>query len=123
MNKDKAIEWIATHRVGTSSKTMWAALMGVNADPQHPYLDYDVPYDSDDFSRCRDLVEFCEVNSAEDFPKILRRFPWYGPIMRNWNKLTELYEDSDHKGVHELLFELRKEVNEIRKRCKYESKN
>lgn len=115
MNKDKAIEWIVTHHVGVSSKTMWTGLMGVTSKPLHPCISFDIPYDSDDFSRCRDLVKFCEVNPAEDFPNILQRFPWYGPILRNWDKLNELYEASDHKGVHDLLLDLRKEVNEIRK--------
>ena len=111
------IEWIATHHVGTSSRTMWTGLMGVNAEPTEVFLHFDIPYDSDDFSRCYDLVKFCEV-THEDFAKILQRFPWYAPIIRNWEKLKALYEAKDHGGVYDLLSELRNESQILRKMCK-----
>lgn len=117
MNVDKMIEWIATHRVGTSSKTMWTGLMGVNANPTEVFLHFDIPYDSDDFSRCYDLVKLCEVDPKEDFPKILQRFPWYAPIIRNWDRLTAMYEAKNHKGVYDLLSELREESQTLRKMC------
>lgn len=56
MNKEKAIEWIGTHKVGVSSRTMWCGLMGVKPDNIH--WGYDLPHDMDDFSRCHDLVTF-----------------------------------------------------------------
>lgn len=117
MNRDKMIEWIATHHVGTSSRTMWTGLMGVNAQPTQPFLYFDIPYDSDDFSRCYDLVKFCEVEPTEDFPKILQRFPWYAPIVRCWNRLTELYEAGNHRGVFNLLSELVEESRTLRRMC------
>lgn len=110
-------EWIATHHVGTSSKTMWAGLMGVNADPTEVFLSFDIPYDSDDFSRCYDLVKFCEV-THEDFKKILQRFPWYAPIIRNWDQLAAMYEAKDHEGVYSLLKELREETRIMRRMYK-----
>lgn len=117
MNNDKMIEWIATHHVGVSSKTMWTGLMGVTSKPQHPFITFDIPYDSDDFSRCYDLVKFCEVEPKEDFPKILQRFPWYAPIIRCWDQLSEKFEAGDHAGVYNLLVELRDESNTLRRMC------
>lgn len=117
MNKDKMIEWIATHHVGVSSKTMWTGLMGVSSKPQYPFVSFDIPYDSDDFSRCYDLVKFCEVDPENDFPKILQCFPWFAPIIRNWRRLVEMYEAEDHKGVHNLLLDVRKEAYTLRKMC------
>ena len=58
MDSQKMIQWIATHHVGISSKTMWSALMQVEIDPN---VNYDVPYDVDDFSRCYDLYRFATI--------------------------------------------------------------
>lgn len=116
MNKDKMAEWIVTHRIGISSKTMWTALMGVK--PLKDLWHYDIPYDADDFSRCYDLVMFCEVSPTEDFPKILQVFPWFAPIIRNWGKLSEMYEKNYFKGVNDLLWNLRNECRLMRNMCK-----
>ena len=107
MNKERMAEWTVTHHVGISSRTMWTALMGIK--PTKEMFRYDIPYDSDDFSRCYDLVKFCEVSQSEDFPKILQVFPWYEPIIRNWDKLSEMYENNNFRGVNDLLWSLRKE--------------
>ena len=47
MNTQKMIEWIGTHNVGISSRTMWCGLMGVNPGSDGRF---DVPHDADDFS-------------------------------------------------------------------------
>ena len=107
LNKERMAEWIATHHIGISSRTMWTALMGIK--PTKEMFRYDIPYDSDDFSRCYDLVKFCKVSQSEDFPKILQVFPWYAPIIRNWGKLSEMYENNNFRGVNDLLQSLGKE--------------
>lgn len=112
MNKERMAEWIVTHHVGISSRTMWTALMCVK--PTKEMFIYDIPYDADDFSRCYDLVKFCEVSHSEDFPKILQVFPWYAPIIRNWGKLSEMYENNNFRGVNDLLRSLRKECKLMR---------
>lgn len=114
MNKDKMIEWICTHNVGTSSKTMWAGIMGVNTMAEYEYQTLSIPYDCDDFSRCHDLVKFCEVNPAEDFPNILQRYPWYAPIIRNWEELSRLYEAGNYTKVSDILSALRDEAYQIK---------
>lgn len=110
MNIQKLHEWIVNHHTGISSRTMWTGLMDVEPAPQSPIISFDVPYDVDDFSRCYDLVKFCEVDPDKDFPKILARFPFYAPIVRNWNKLITLYEAKDYSGVYNLLDSLMPEV-------------
>lgn len=105
MNKDKMTEWMATHNTGASSITMWAALAGIKPTK----IWFGIPYDADDFSRCYDLVKFCEISPDEDLPKILQVFPMYAPIIREWHRLSELFEDGDYRGVNLLLKELRQE--------------
>lgn len=61
MNKTKMLQWIGTHHVGISSRTMWCALMGVANSETPTYYGFDTPYDWDDFSRCYDLVQYGEV--------------------------------------------------------------
>lgn len=53
------MEWIGSHNVGISSKTMWCALMSVPCDRD------DRPYDADDFSRCYDLYKFAELTQKK----------------------------------------------------------
>ena len=109
MNVLNLHEWIVSHSTGVSSRTMWAGLMDIAPDSQSCSC-FDVPYDADDFSRCYDLVKFCEVDPDTDFPKILARFPFYAPIVKNWNKLVTLYEAEDYRGVYNLLYSLMPEV-------------
>lgn len=115
MNIQKLQEWIVCHHTGISSRTMWAGLMDITSDSQSPICRFDVPYDADDFSRCYDLVKFCEVDPGTDFPKILARFPFYAPIVQNWNKLIALYESNDYGGVYDLLSKLMPEVQFLKK--------
>lgn len=112
MNKDKMIEWISTHRVGVSSRTMWTALMGVTPKDTDNCISYDVPYDADDFSRCYDLVKFCNIDPKTDFPKIIAVFPWYKPILIRWDMLTMLYERKSWQGFQNAIDVA---VNEYRK--------
>ena len=111
MNTQKAIYWIGTHHVGTSSRTMWCALMGINPDDVYSN-DFDVPHDADDFSRCFDLVEFAEI-TYEDLLKIPKVFPYWKPIIEIWGKLVNAY--ITHNGrVYDLLSDKRDEVMSLK---------
>lgn len=90
MNKDKMIEWIGTHRIGVSSKTMWVALMCNPQSVERICLNYDVPYDADDFSRCYDLYKFAELN-LNDLRKIVSVFPYWKPIIDEWHHLEAAF--------------------------------
>lgn len=112
MNIHKAIEWIGTHRVGTSSRTMWCALMGIKPDDVYSG-NFDVPHDADDFSRCFDLVEFTEVTN-EDLLKIPEVFPYWKPIIEIWGELVNAYITTHSGHVYDLLNSKRDEVMHLK---------
>ena len=108
MNKDKMIEWIGCHRVGISSKTMWCAIMGVKC------YKADVPYDADDFSRCYDLYKFSELTPA-DLQKVANIYPYWRPIIDQWDELCEMYSSQNYGGVNERLNAMFDEIMKLRK--------
>ena len=112
MNKTKMLEWIGTRHVGVSSRTMWCALMGVARDGDSCYAGFDAPHDSDDFSRCYDLVTYGEV-TKEELQKVVEAFPFYKPIIDRWDELVEAYLSTGSKGVFKILESTRDEVMEL----------
>lgn len=118
MNKDRMIDWIGTHHVGISSKTMWCALMIPNAKEikrniRKGFYGYDVPYDVDDFSRCYDLYKFCEL-TLDDLRKIDREFPYWKPVIDEWHKLVSAYEAGESLRVCEILNSKYDEIMELK---------
>lgn len=114
MNKTKMMEWIGTHHVGVSSRTMWVALMGVARGVNDFNGGFDVPYDWDDFSRCYDLVQYGEV-TKEELQKVVEAFPYYKPIIDRWDDLVESYlRPGGGMGVFQILESTRDEVMELK---------
>lgn len=111
MNKTKMLQWIGTHHVGISSRTMWCALMGVANSETPTYYGFDTPYDWDDFSRCYDLVTFCEV-TKDELQKVVEAFPFYKPIIDRWDELVEAYLCG--KSVFKIIDGVRDEVMELK---------
>lgn len=109
MNKDKMVEWIATHHTGLSSIAMWSALMG----RKRARIWFGIPHDAGDFSRCYDLVKFCEISTDEDFPKIIQVLPWYAPILQKWSDIAKMYEKGDYESVNDILYSLRAECSAL----------
>lgn len=101
------IEWIGSHIVGTSSKTMWCAIMGVKC------READTPRDADDFSRCYDLYRFCELTPA-DLQKVANIYPYWRPIIDQWDELCEMYVAKNYSGVNERLKTMFDEIMELR---------
>ena len=114
MNKGKMIDWIGTHHVGISSRTMWYGLMRDELEIPEEGINFDVPYDPDDFSRCFDLVTFAEVDPEVDFPRICKMFPWYKPILDCWGELAALFTAKDYRGLYDLLESKREEVMRLK---------
>lgn len=105
MNKDKMIEWIGTHHVGISSKTMWVALMCNQDVIDRNSSNYNVPGDADDFSRCYDLYKFAELN-LNDLRKIERVFPYWKPIIDEWYKLEAAFlEGTEFQNILDNKFD------------------
>lgn len=112
MNKTKMLEWIGTHHVGISSRTMWCALMGVANSETPTYYGFDTPRDWDDFSRCYDLVVYGEV-TKEELQVVIEAFPFYKPIIDRWDEIVEAYLSPGGKGVFQILESTRDEVMEL----------
>lgn len=96
--------WIVNGEVGTSSKTIWAVMMGaVLSNPKNSH-NYGVPHDPDDFSRCwKLLVLFPEWRAR--LHKVANQFPAWVGFVREWDKLTEMYEallDNDKNFSREM---------------------
>jgi hypothetical protein len=107
MKIQKALEWIVSGDTGISSKTMWAAIMGV--EPCDP----DVPYDTGDFGRCYRMCQKCDV-SKQDLGVVPIKFPYWKPIIDNWDKLCRLYEAKDYEGVYNLLDSFHDEIMSLK---------
>ena len=103
------LQWIGTHNVGISSRTMWCALMGVANSETPTYYGFDTPHDWGDFSRCYDLVVYGEV-TKEELQMVIEAFPFYKPIIDRWDQLVEAYLSPDGKGVFQILESTRDEV-------------
>lgn len=115
MNYNKMLEWIGTHNVGISSRTMWCALMGVANSETPTYYGFDFPRDADDFSRCYDLVSFCEV-TKEDLQKVVEAFPYYQPIIEEWDNLVSAYLNKSGRGrsVFQIIDSRRDEIMKLK---------
>lgn len=86
----KIDEWMVHGSVGISSKTMWAALKGLDIDPKYG----DKPYDPCDFGRCYELVKYCNI-TKEDLQVISNTLPYWKPYIDYWDKLCEMYEANE----------------------------
>lgn len=115
MNYNKMLEWIGTHHVGISSRTMWCALMGIANSETPTYYGFDFPRDADDFSRCYDLVTFCEV-TKEDLQKVVEAFPYYKPIIDEWDNLASAYLNKSGRGrsVFQIIDSRRDEIMKLK---------
>lgn len=112
------MQWIALRDVGVSSRTMWCALMGVAKwdTPGCGHL-FDVPHDAGDFALCHNLVQFCGV-TKEELQKVSAAFPYFEPVIREWDILTENYEARNYRVLNHMLTLLLEEANSIRREVK-----
>jgi hypothetical protein len=100
MNKE-AFSWIAGDDTGTSSKTIWAVMMGV-ADPECNR--YDVPYDPADFGRCVRLLNRVPEWRGR-LGEVAAIFPRWQPLVDAWEELETLYEEEFPTGKAPRLYE------------------
>jgi len=111
----KLMEWIAFGQVGVSSRTMWLAITGIIDKPQIMGYLFDVPLDNDDFSRCLKMVRDYNVTN-EQLQAVKIPFPWYAPIIDDWNNLVILYDACKINGsslFYDRIQELRHECMRI----------
>lgn len=113
MDKEKMIEWIGTHNVGTSSKTMWVALMCPQCVNSNDVWNYDTPRDAGDFSRCYDLYKFAKLN-LNDLQMIDNKFPFWKPIIDEWHNLEYSYNGLDYCKVNNILSSKHDEIMKLK---------
>lgn len=108
--KASPLKWILGNDTGISSKTIWAVMMR-ETDVDVPF-GFDVPHDPSDFGRCYRLLNlFPEWKSRLN--EMATAFPAWGPMVREWDKMTALYEKELPTGkapeLYELMHRLREE--------------
>jgi len=112
-------EWILSTDTGISSKTIWAVMMGVAAEPgqrcgiasKPPALTYDVPHDPADFGRCfRLLALFPEWRSR--VVKMGDIFPKWKPMADRWDEMERIYCEERPSGKCPRLYELIRELED-----------
>lgn len=100
-------EWIVNGCTGGSSKTIWAALKGVNIIyPRRPY-------DIADFGRCYDLIEQCNV-SSEQLCAVSEMHPFLAPFIDSWSELAESYKSGEKEEFWGLFLPLANASDTIR---------
>ncbi len=90
VNKDY-VKWLVGSDVGVSSRTIMEVMLGM-ADPKHEdaWRKYSTPSDPADFGRCHRLLErFPEFKPR--LASVVKIFPKWGPLVREWDKLTVIY--------------------------------
>ncbi len=96
-------QWIVSHNTGTSSKTIWAVMMGV--EPAWA----GVPLDVDDFGRCERLLVVVR-DFRPRLQEVANKYPRWQPLIDNWIELARLYwawEASDrNKETWEAFYEV-----------------
>lgn len=111
----KPEQWIVNGEVGTSSKTIWAVMMGaVVLDGDRAWANYSVPHDPDDFSRCWKLLNlFPEWRKR--LSEVATTFPEWVGFVREWDTLTAMFESNLKQnpkqhgyspGMYDLMFSL-----------------
>lgn len=105
-----AIEWVSSQDTGTSSKTMFKALSGQVYPGSYMSPYEDIPHDADDFGRCYRLV-LAVPEWKDRLNEVATAFPGWGPIIREWDRLVELFLKEDYRGVYRLISSL---VDEVR---------
>lgn len=95
------IDWIISRDTGTSSKTIWAVMMG--AELYDSFM-VDIPHDPSDFGRCHRLLNhFPEWRDR--LPEVAERFPKWLPLVNHWDELTELYNEERKQETAPKLYE------------------
>lgn len=81
----RANQWITGRDTGISSKVIWSVMQMVTPG------DTGVPHDADDFGRCYRLLKIVPEWRAT-LPLVSRQYPEWTAIVREWDRLTALYE-------------------------------
>jgi hypothetical protein len=96
-------EWLQGPDTGYSSKTICRVAIGDT--PEHP----STPMDPSDFGRCHRLLKLFPWMRAK-LPAVADGYPAWGPLVREWDTLTALYEEELPSGTAPKLCARMKEL-------------
>lgn len=83
---DARAEWWLEHGDrGVSSETIFSAFRG-GISPLHAAI----PYDPDDFGRCKRLLDLMPEWRA-DLNRVSALYPWFKPMIDQWDEIERLY--------------------------------
>lgn len=103
---DEEFAWLLGTDTGTSSKAIFMVLsqhtpLTLWTGKEHPA----VPQDPSDFGRCYRLLQTFP-SWRERLPKVAARFPEWLPLVREWDRLSRLYEEESPTGKCPKLYDL-----------------
>lgn len=106
----RALQWKVGGDTGISSETIWAVMMGVEKTDTFGPMP---PSDPSDFGRCYRLLQFIP-EWRERLPEVATKHPMWGPLVREWDELTAMYEDSLKSGSNRApqLYRRMQELND-----------
>lgn len=95
------LNWIMGRDTGTSSKTIFAVMMGELTERETQCGGtYGVPHDQDDFGRCYRLLELFP-DWKKRIGEMAHFLPAWVPYVREWDRLTALHKASHGKWSQE----------------------
>jgi hypothetical protein len=95
---DRAKWWHERGEIGTSPETIWSAFTG-----SRPAL-LDIPYDPDDFRRCKQLLDLIPEWRA-DLNRVAKVYRWYLPFVEAWPDLERMYAAEAPTGSCPKMYE------------------
>jgi len=109
-NITKYSKWVVSEDTGISSRTIWAVMMNAVVGDTDYNFRYGTPRDPDDFGRCYRLLErFPEWKTR--LGEVANIFPRWTGLVREWDTLTKLYEESGH-NYSDKLYNLMQQLND-----------
>ena len=98
-------QWLNGRDTGTSSLTIYAVMMNTPS----PHNRYDVPHDPADFGRCYRLLNLFH-DWKPRMVEVASRFPTWKPFVREWDKLTEMFEKALATNTGEEMYRFMQEL-------------
>lgn len=83
----RAYAWKRGDDTGVSSNTIWYTMMGL---PWASWWRPSPPMDPADLGRCHRLLDAIP-EWRERLPEVVRLYPEWGPLVREWDRLIGLY--------------------------------
>lgn len=92
------IEWLIAGKTGKSSETILHVLEGTPP----PRFGPSVPHDPADFGRCQNLLEEFPVYRSR-LQEVADRYPAWVGLVRDWGKLTALFEERRDSDLYDAM--------------------